>query len=226
MRIIAVVQSRFGSARLPGKATRPISGRPMLAHVLGRAKSIAGVERVVLATTVADRDTQLTWIADDLGVDSYRGDEHDVLGRFCEIAERYKPDAVMRLTGDCPLLDPRVCEDVLASFLSEPYVPYVSNDTTSSGFPDGTDCEVVDVAVLFEARLRATAPTDREHVTPWIRRNVPQRVVRSAVDLSGLKLSVDSLDDLERVRRIFGCLDGGDASLAATVAAARRAMEM
>lgn len=230
MRMIAVVQSRIGSSRLPGKANASIAGRPMLAHVLSRAKAIPSIDRVVLVTTDHERDTPLTRIADDLNVSSVRGRDGDVLSWFLAAAEACGADAVMRLTGDCPLIAPEVCERVLADYrdLLEPSVEYVSNDTTVSGFPDGTDTEVFSMRLLQETA--ATVPQhapwvhgDREHVTTWMRRTQPQRVVRYEQDYRHLKLSVDDRSDLERVRRIFGYLEHGDYALTATLAAVARA---
>lgn len=226
MKIIAIVQARYGSSRLRGKAMMPLSGgRPMLYHVLRRALAIDGVDRVVLATSFADFDAQLCWVASDLGVGSVRGDERDVLGRFVAIIEEFKPDAVMRLTGDCPLLAPDVCGRVLSAYATVPHMGYVSNDTTCSGYPDGFDCEVVAASLLRSAAVGASS-ADREHVTAGIRRayGTPEAVVRPSTPiLPGAKLSVDTFEDFERVRRIYGHLDDGDASSAATVAAYRRA---
>lgn len=222
--VVCVVQSRMGSSRLPGKALKPISGRQMLAHVLDRAKRIGGVARVVLATSINANNDPLTWIADDLGVASHRGDEHDVLGRFATIAAQYDADTIIRLTGDCPLLDPAVAETVLRAFgLRGATVAYVSNDTTTSGFPDGTDVEIMTRSAILQADRAATSGPDREHVTRWIRRHMPTARVAHQQDLSWLKLSVDCQEDLDRVRQVFGYLEDGDTSLAATVAAYRRA---
>lgn len=207
----------------------------MLAHVLERALAIRNVAAVVLATSHAERDKPLTWIADDLGVAAFCGDETDVLGRFHAVARGWKADAVMRITGDCPLLAPEVCDRVLADYaeILDPHVDYVSNDTTASGYPDGTDCEVMSFGALAAADRDVRAHADREHVTTWLRRNVPQRVVMAddgaaygstkAYGASPIKLSVDSADDIARVRKIYGYLSPGDFSLRATLDAVRRA---
>jgi len=209
---------------------RAIAGRPMLAHVIARAKTIVGVDEVILATSDLVRDSPLEWVADDLGVRVVRGSEHDVLGRFVQVADLVQPDVVMRITGDCPLFAPDVAARVLADYLDimEPDVDYVSNDTTQSGYPDGTDVEVFSVAALRAAHHNvqphaAWVHGDREHVTTWIRRSLETRVVRCEQDWRHLKLSVDRLEDLDVVSRIFGCFDGEDFSLDATLRAAMRA---
>ena len=239
MKTIAVVQSRYGSARLRGKAVKQIAGRPMLAHVLTRAKAIRGIGMVVLATSDKDQDTTLTWVADECDVPVIRGCEHDVLERFCLAAAAFDADVIMRITGDCPLLAPDVCERVLRAYVNDavdlgfgvgPFVEFVSNDTTCSGFPDGMDCEVFSRRLLYAAqsavprlngrRSDENADTrDREHVTTWMRRTQPQRVIDADDDWRHVKLSVDCDDDLERVRRIFGFVRDDDLSLAATMAA-------
>ena len=228
-RVVAIVQARMGSARLPGKSLQPIAGRPLLAHVLLRARTIVGVDAVVLATSVNDRDKPLTWVADDLGILSVTGSEHDVLGRFADAAMRHRADVIMRITGDCPLLAPDVCQRVLACYRSDPFVRYVSNDTTSTGYPDGTDCEVFSASVLREANLAAHDDGEREHVTPFMRTHCASREVLSDVgDWRHLKLSVDCQEDLEYVRRIFGFLPDGwtstpsSMSLPVTLAAVAR----
>lgn len=228
-RAICVVQARVGSSRLPGKSLAPISGKPLLHHVLTRAKAVRGLYAVVLATSDQTRDTPLTWIADECGVPVVRGSEHDVLGRFALAARTMKADTVMRVTGDCPLLDPGACEAVLAEYvLSRPLgIEYVSNDTTCSGYPDGTDCEVFSARLLYEADESAAEHAswvhgDREHVTTWMRRTQQTtRTVRYRSDLRYLKLSVDRQEDLDRVRQIFGYVNNGDYGLAATLAALR-----
>jgi len=225
VRVVAIVQSRYGSARLPGKAMLPIAGRPMLAHVLERAIAI-GVDDVVLATTRLDRDRPLTWIADDLGVESYCGDETDVLDRYVGAATMMRAGVVVRLTGDCPLLAPDVCREVISLHEVNPAC-FASNDTAMSGFPDGTDCEVFSVPMLLAAQLAVRAHArwvhgDCEHVTTWMRRHAATVVLRSLEDWRHVKLSVDCADDLDHVRRVYARLPAGDFSIHATLDAAKQ----
>lgn len=225
MQTIAVVQARFGSSRLRGKAMRPLSaGRPMLYWVLRRALAIQGIQRVILATSVAEYDKMLCWVADDLGILSIRGDERDVLGRFHEIVTQFNPDAVMRITGDCPLLAPDVCALVLERFQAGKHVGYVNNDTTISGYPDGFDCEVFSRDLVRAAHLHATSAQDREHVTTWMRRHTTPIVVTAPHEcLAHAKLSVDSQEDFDRVQKVYSHLDGGGFSSESTLDAYRRA---
>lgn len=186
---------------------KPLAGRPLAAHVLERVRAVRGIDDIVLATSVNDRDEPLAVLAADMGYRAWRGSEHDVLGRFVGAAAALHADIVMRITGDCPFTAPEVCERVLCTALSgDPWADYVSNDVTSSGYPDGTDCEVFTMLALLRANVSVTDRLDREHVTPWMKRNLPSKVVRSFEDWGHLKLSVDCEEDLLRARSIFGYL--------------------
>ena len=225
MHTVAIVQSRFGSSRLPGKAVQVIAGRALLAHVLERAKLIRGVDRIILATTENPRDDQLVALARKCGrIDVYRGDEHDVLSRFRAIVDRYAPKVVIRLTGDCPLLDPRICERILENYRTGAPVALVHSATSPAGhYPDGLDVEVMSAIAVLAADRHARTAADREHVTRWIRRHLPVRALECEEDLSAMKLSVDTVEDLARVRQLFGFLPAGVTSLEVTVRAYRLA---
>lgn len=230
-RIVCVIQARMGSSRLFGKSLRPLMGRPLLTHVLERAKAIEGVDLVVLATSAEERDAGLLPVAWGLGCEALQvGKEWDVLGRVCTAAHIFDADVVVRVTGDCPLLAPEV--GTLAVKLYRAHargdfpmpVPYVTNDTSTSGYPDGTDVEVVSTEALRmsddKLGYRGDDRPDREHVTAWVKRNLPTAVMKCDTDWSRLKLSVDSLDDLDRVQRLMARIPAGDFSLAATIKAA------
>lgn len=223
MRTVVIVQARCGSARLPGKALLPLAGRPMITHVLERAQAIAGVDAVVLATSVNPRDDGLAAVADAMpGVAVYRGSEWDVLRRVREAALAYVADIVVRVTGDCPLLAPDVAEDVLALWQRGGY-RYAWNDVQRSGYPDGTDVEVFDVDLLRMADAAATVSSDREHVTSWMRRAIlPNRIASpyAPEDRSHLKLSIDREADYVRVQAVYGYLERGRLLYADTLAAA------
>lgn len=219
MRVVAIVQARLGSSRLPGKALLTLGGRPLIAHVLERARAIAGVSEVILATSENYRDQSLVQAAVAQGIRSFCGSEWDVLGRMRAAAEWARADAVMRLTGDCPFLDPAICDEVLSAFhATSP--DYIWNDTHRSGFPDGLDAEVFTREALELAATQAIDRGDREHVTPWMRRELRCGVVVCADgDHSALKLSVDTREDFERAQAIARALPLGDFSLRATLAA-------
>lgn len=227
-RIVCIVQARMGSHRLPGKSLRELAGRPLLAHVLQRAKAIKGIDAVVLATTDETMDDPVEALGNLCSIPVTRGSAWDVLDRFRMTAMRHKADHVLRITGDCPFLAPEVAEEVLEAYASSPLpVHYISNDTESSGFPDGTDVEVFSWELLDEASRRATGRPDREHVTSWMRRTTTWGAVQApkGTDWARWKLSVDTMDDYLRARAIADMLPDGDYSLRATLAAATAAME-
>ena len=222
MRVVAIIQARLGSKRLPGKVLMDIQGRPMIQHVVERAQAIRGVDQVVLNVPMTDASqfppmTRCTV----LGI---RDQEQDVLGSYLQIAEMERADIVMRLTGDCPLLDPFLCEQVLRLHrkLGDPF-SYAANDTFRSGFPDGTDVEVVSTEALKLAAAQATDPFEREHVMPWIRRHMMNYGIAApwGTDLAGAKWSVDTTDDLKTVRAIYSQLEPGQYGWRDTAAAWR-----
>ena len=189
---VAVIQARLGSRRFPGKSLAVLHGRPMIQHVIERVQRI-GVDEVVVA--IPSKDIKLSNFVKSLNVSVVLGSERDVLGRLWMAASFHGADVVMRVTGDCPLWMPEAGKQVLAGFRTNDR-QYWSNDTTQSGWPDGTDTEVFSRQILdrsYRARSTATA-YDLEHVTSWMRRTLGSEkcgmTVRTRDWLSGLKLSV------------------------------------
>lgn len=225
-RIVVVVQARQGSSRLPGKSLRVVAGRPLIEHVLQRACLMRTPTAVVLATSDHERDDGLAFDVAQRSVPVVRGPELDVLRRVQMVAELWGAATIVRVTGDCPFLDPDVADAVVEQYLrcrrsprGAEYAEYVSNDTTRSGYPDGTDVEVFSRDALDMAASCATAPTDREHVTSWIRRTGRCAILRSAVDYTRYKLSVDTMADYELACRI-AAVPPDDLTVRATVEAA------
>lgn len=199
---LAIIQARLGSTRLPRKALMDLGGKPLIAHVVERTLQIRGVGRVVLAVPFDDYDAFF-----GLGlceVFAPNVDEADVLGRVAAIvASHPEADPMMRISGDCPLLSPAICEQVLALYHQTPDCQYAWNVTR--GYVDGEDCEVMSRDALLAMHQRARSAFDREHVTPWLRRNVPVTTLPASTSIWGphvVKTSVDTLDDLERVRQL------------------------
>ncbi len=224
-RVVAIVQARQGSSRLPGKSLRPLSGKPLILHVLERARAIPGVVDVVLATSTHERDDLLAVTAVAAGFGTVRGSELDVLDRMLLAARVSKADHVMRVTGDCPLLAPDVAREVLQAYLTSPFPGhYVSNDTSRTGWPDGTDTEIFSMGMLESAARLASKPGEREHVTRWIRAATTCGALKcDRGDFSKLKLSVDDENDFQRVQQVYAHLKDGDMNFDATIAAAREA---
>ncbi len=167
MKTIAIIQARMGSTRLPGKVLTQLGAYAVIEWVVRAARAIKGVDRVVIATSTAESDNPVAdWCCNN-EVPVYRGPEEDVLERFMVAIDAEHPDVVMRLTADCPFLDPDICAQVLAlHHLSG--AAYASNVDPAS-WPDGLDCEVMTASALRQAAAEARLPKDREHVTPYIR---------------------------------------------------------
>ena len=206
---IAIVQARMSSTRLPGKVMADIAGHPAIWWTLTRARRAAGVDGLWLACSEAPADDPLAAFASALGVEVYRGDEDDVLGRFAAIARRTDAAAIVRLTGDCPLADPDVIGRGVARF-AQGGADYVSNHLVRS-YPDGLDVEVFTRAALEQADAEANEPFLRQHVTPYIHGRLKDRLpwggfatasfVNDA-DFSHLRWTLDEPEDLEFLRRL------------------------
>lgn len=200
----AIIQARMGSTRLPQKVIKEIEGKTILEHVIERVKRIKNVDKVILATTSKREDDILEKIGKNLKVSVFRGSENDVLDRFYRAAKLLKVDPIIRITADCPLLDPRVCEKVIDYYLKGDY-DYVSNASPPT-FPDGLDTEVFSFQALEKSWKEVKLLSEREHVTPYIYRN-PQIFklgnVSSEIDFSHLRLTVDEKADLILIREIY-----------------------
>jgi spore coat polysaccharide biosynthesis protein SpsF len=164
-----IVQARFGSSRLPGKVLKHVGGRPALTSVLERCRRIPGIDVVVCAIPHERTSDAVAEVARASGAIVFRGAEHDVLDRYHQAARCVGANIVMRVTSDCPLIDPLLCGAVLAA-LGDEGVDYVCNNMPPL-WPHGLDCEAFWAEHLRHAAREATHPYDREHVTPWLRRN-------------------------------------------------------
>jgi spore coat polysaccharide biosynthesis protein SpsF len=212
MRTIAILQARTASTRLPGKVMAELLGRPLLARVIERAQAIRGIDQIVVATTIAERDRPLLDLAKSSGAEAFAGSENDVLDRYYQAAQAFDAETLVRLTADCPLLDPAVSERVLVRF-RQGDVDYACN-TLPPTFPDGLDTEVFSFAALEQAWQKAKLVSEREHVTPYIWKNPAkfrQANVANDVDLSALRWTVDEPQDLEFVQAVYSHLHHEDA---------------
>jgi len=211
-RVVAVIQARMGSTRLPGKVLLDLSGRTMLARVVRRAARAARIDAVVVATSTAPGDDPIVDECARLGVACFRGSEQDVLRRYYEAAAHHRADVVVRITSDCPLIDPGVTARVIGAFF-EHAPDYVSNILRRT-YPRGLDTEVMPRATLARAFHEATEPYQRTHVTPYIYQH-PESFrllgVTGDRDESAHRWTVDSPDDLELVRVVYERLGGDDA---------------
>ena len=197
----------MSSTRLPGKVMMDLAGEPMLMRVMNRARRADTVDELVVATTTRSADDQIARFCEQRGYLVFRGSEDDVLDRYYQAALFRKAETVVRITSDCPLIEPLVIDRVVGEFMSHtPDVDYVSN-TLQRSFPRGLDVEVMAFRALEKAWQEDRNAAWREHVTPYIYRN-PERFrilnVASDNDYSQMRWTVDTPEDLAFVRRIYG----------------------
>ena len=207
--IVAIVQARMRSSRLPGKTIADVAGRPLLAHVVERVRSASRVDKVVVATTDQCADDPIAALCQIEGIQCFRGSEDDVLDRFYKTAQANGADVVVRITADCPFIDPAVIDKVIARFQAGD-CDYVSN-TLRYTYPDGLDTEVFSFAALERAWREGKKPSEREHVTPYLRTKkfrVTNVESESPVPLGKYRWTVDYPADLEFVRGIYEAFAG------------------
>lgn len=204
MNTAIVVQARMGSSRLPGKVLKDIAGRPMLSYQIERLRRVKRAERIVVATTDQPADDAVERFCQKEKIACVRGSEHDVLARYHLAIERFPADVVVRITADCPLIDPAIVDEAIAAY--EP--DYVSNMLETT-YPYGMAVEVFSAQALREAHREAKDPAEREHVTPFIYRHPERYRLRSltmAPNLSHHRWTVDTPEDFELVSRLLKTL--------------------
>jgi spore coat polysaccharide biosynthesis protein SpsF len=194
----------MGSTRLPGKVLKNINGHSMLWHVVSRVRQAETVDKVIVATTENISDDPVAAFCDKAGILCFRGSEDDVLARYYQAARSIRAQTVVRLTADCPLIDPSIVDQVVTAYLGGEY-DYVSNGIKRT-YPDGLDTEVFSFEALDRAWHEARLMSEREHVTPYIWKNdqlFRQHQVTQETDLSALRWTVDEAEDLLFVRQIY-----------------------
>lgn len=209
MKIVIINQARMTSTRLPAKVMKPVLEKPLLEYQLERLQRARLVDQIVVATTINDTDQPIVDLCDRLCIRSYRGSENDVLARYHGAAIAHQADVIVRVTSDCPLIDPQVIDQTIQFYLdSYPEYDYVSNSLVRT-YPRGMDTEVFSFQSLDQAFHQAMAPGDREHVTPFIYFNPHQYnlgQVSYAQNLSSHRWTVDTPEDLELITRIIESL--------------------
>jgi spore coat polysaccharide biosynthesis protein SpsF len=205
MKTAIIVQARMTSSRLPGKVLMEVLGKPLLEFQIERLSQVRTPHAIVIATTINKTDDPIVAFCQSHGLAFYRGSEQDVLGRYYGAAVEAKADRVIRVTSDCPLIDPTVIDAVCQRFGDGANFDYVSN-TVERTYPRGLDVEVFSMKALTEMNAEAVAPYQREHVTPFIHDH-PERYrmsqVRADKDQSHFRWTVDTAEDLELIRRIL-----------------------
>jgi spore coat polysaccharide biosynthesis protein SpsF len=220
MKIVATIEARMTSSRLPGKVLLPVLGRPMLHHLITRLRAVPSINDIVIATTTNATDDVLVDFASQEKVMVYRGSELDVMARVIGAAELARADLIVEITGDCPIIDPDIVEQTIQMYLHHD-VAYVSNAHIRS-YPDGMDTQVFRLDILKQSATMTNDPLDREHVSLHIR-NHPELfpkvhlVAPPSLCWPELGLTLDETQDYDLLKRIiehfapinslFGCLD-------------------
>lgn len=203
MKVVALVQARMGSTRLPNKVMKPIGDIPMIELLLSRLSRAQEVDQIVVATSVEERNQPLVEHVRKLGYACEQGSENDVLDRFVQAARAHQADVVVRITGDCPLVDPDLVDEAIRRFMTAG-VDYFSN-TNPPTYPDGLDIEVCAFKALEQANQETSKPFDHEHVTPYLRE--PSRFKAAAMqhsqDLSAMRWTVDEPADFAVIEKVF-----------------------
>jgi len=207
MSIGAIIQARMGSTRLPGKVLKDVGGDTMLARVIQRTQRARFLDKVVVATTIEAADEAIVAECRRLHIPVFRGNEDDVLDRYYQAARTHQIDTIVRITSDCPLVEPEVIDEVVQTFkMHDSSLDYAANILSPRTFPRGLDVEVISFEALARTWREDKNPAWREHVTPYIYRN-PEKFqvlnVTNETDYSWMRWTVDTPEDLVLVRRIY-----------------------
>lgn len=207
-KVVAIIQARMGSSRLPGKVLKPLGGFPMLEHVIRRTRKSLLVDEILVATTISDLDYPIVEYCQKNQISVYQGDEYDVLDRFYQAAKFAKADVIVRLTADCPLMDPKLIDDVLQAY-NQTGVDFAANRLPppwKRTYPIGLDVEVVSYEKLEQAWKVAEQQFEREHVMPFFY-DQPGRyktlLLHHEIDLGQKRWTVDTQQDLEMLEKVF-----------------------
>lgn len=203
MKIVAFVQARMSSTRLPNKVMKPIGTIPMIELLLTRLARAKEIDQIILVTSTDKKNIPLVEHVRNIGYICEQGSENDVLDRYLQAAEKHHADVLIRITGDCPLIDPLLVDEVVCGFKSA-NVDYFSN-TDPPTYPDGLDIEVFTLKALQQASKETFNKFDREHVTPYIRKSdkFKKGSLSHSKDLSSLRWTVDELPDFILIEKIF-----------------------
>jgi spore coat polysaccharide biosynthesis protein SpsF len=194
----------MSSSRLPGKVLmKSDNGTPLLYHVINQLRHCSKVKNLVIATTTNQEDDEIEKFADNNSVNVFRGKEKDVLDRYFQCAKKHSFSTIVRITADCPLIDPQIVDKVIEQFFSGNY-DFATNTLTRT-FPIGTDVEVFSFGALNKAWENAQLPSEREHVTTYLRNKENFKIINVENDknISNLRLTVDRIEDFELIRQIL-----------------------
>ena len=202
MNVVAIIQARMSSSRLPGKVLMPLANKPVLGHIVERLSYCKMIDKIVIATSNDTSDDLVSDYCKNKNIDFYRGSLDDVLDRYYQVGKIHHADPIVRITGDCPVIDPVVVDAVITGFLSGEYDFYA----LGGKFPDGLDCSVFSFSAIEKAWKEAKLLSEREHVGPYIENN-PHLFKKGALELfKGLnhqRWTLDEQVDYELLSKIF-----------------------
>jgi spore coat polysaccharide biosynthesis protein SpsF (cytidylyltransferase family) len=202
VKVVAIIQARMSSSRLPGKVLMPLANKPVLAHIVERLSYCKMIDKIVVATTNEVSDDLVADYCKNNNIDCYRGSLKDVLDRYYQSAKIHHANPIVRITGDCPVIDPVVVDAVITGYLSGEYDYY----GLGGEFPDGLDCTVFSFSAIERAWKEAKLQSEREHVGPYIENN-PHLFRNGALELfqglSQQRWTLDELNDYELLSKIF-----------------------
>ena len=200
-----IIQARMGSTRLPGKVMMDVEDqKPVLYFVIKQLQECKLIDKIIIATTTNDEDSQIVNYSKNLGIDYFRGSAKDVLDRYYQCAKEYSISTIVRIPSDKPLIDPEVVDNVISVFNNNSY-DYVTNFLSNPTFPSGVEVEVFSMNGLKKVWKEAILPSEREHVTPYFSNNEDKfeiTHVENSENLSHLRCAIDRIEDLELVRLI------------------------
>lgn len=200
------MQARMGSTRLPGKILMPVLGKPLLLHEVERLRRCKLVDQIIIATSTLPSDDQVEEFCRKNAIEVFRGSESNVLSRYCDAVRKFKPDLVVRVTGDCPLIDPDVVDQTISLLKSNLDRADFSCNVGERTFPRGMDTEVFKASLLLQIETQAEIPGDFEHVTQFVHRQKEKfRILNlaAATNYSQYRLTVDTPEDFELIKILF-----------------------
>lgn len=209
MKTIAIIQARTGSTRLPGKVLKLLAGKTVLSHVIERVKQSKQIDEIVIATTNLDSDEEIVKEAKLNNVGCFRGSEEDVLSRYYNSGLEFSGDIVVRITSDCPLIDPNVIDEIVEFYKENSYdiVSNASADPNQRTYPRGLDTEVFSFKSLENAFKNAREKYQREHVTPYIYEQSSKKYYyKNYKDYSKYRWTLDTVEDLEFIEQVYSYL--------------------
>ncbi|SDJ60347.1 cytidylyltransferase domain-containing protein [Salimicrobium halophilum] len=213
MKVVAIIQARTGSTRLPGKVLKDLKGKTVLFHVIERVQQVVNVDEVVVATTDLPQDDGLVEEVERIGVPYIRGSEEDVLSRYYQAAKKHQSDVVIRITSDCPVIDPHIIDYMIDEFHARDahLVSNAGSNLSERTFPRGMDVEVFSFEALEEANSHGEKAYHREHVTPYLYENLKSiSYYKQKRDDSSLRLTLDTEDDWRLIQEIYNHLYHGE----------------